>query len=87
MRILNLLIVLLAFTHISAVAQDLRIAAIFSDNMVLQQQTYVPLWGWARKGSKVSITTSWDDKTYETVADKVGKWRLSVETPAAGGHY
>ena len=88
MRVLNLWIVLLlAFMHISSAAQELKVAAVFSDNMVLQQQTQTPIWGWAKKGSKVCVTTSWDDKTYETVADEVGKWKLGIATPSAGGPY
>lgn len=35
----------------------------------------------------VKITTSWDGKTYETLAGKDGKWKLSVRTPEAGGPY
>lgn len=60
---------------------------IFSDNMVLQQQTDAPIWGQAKSGATVKITTSWNGKTYETQADKEGKWKLSVSTPQAGGPY
>lgn len=53
MRVLNLWIVLLlAFMHISSAAQELKVAAVFSDNMVLQQQTQTPIWGWAKKAVK-----------------------------------
>ncbi|SHE99374.1 sialate O-acetylesterase [Dysgonomonas macrotermitis] len=68
-------------------AQDIKLAAIFTDNMVLQQQTQAPVWGWAKEKSKINITTSWDGKEYETVADNNGKWRISVTTPIAGGPY
>ena len=57
MRILKLLIVLFAFTNFSFAAQNLKLAAIFSDNMVLQQQTRTPIWGWTEKGTKVRVTT------------------------------
>lgn len=53
MRVLNLWIVLLlAFMHISSAAQELKVAAVFSDNMVLQQQTQTPIWGWRKKAVK-----------------------------------
>ncbi|GAB6122160.1 sialate O-acetylesterase [Dysgonomonas termitidis] len=68
-------------------AQDLKLAAIFTDNMVLQQQTQAPVWGWAKEKSKINITTSWDGKEYEAVADKNGKWKIPVTTPIAGGPY
>ena len=58
-----------------------------SDNMVLQQQADAPIWGEAKPMKTVKVTTSWDGKTYETQADKEGKWKLSVRTPEAGGPY
>ena len=60
---------------------------MFSDNMVLQQQADAPIWGEAKPMKTVKVTTSWDGKTYETLADKEGKWKLSVRTPEAGGPY
>ena len=30
-----------------AEAQEFKVADIFSDNMVLQQKTTTPIWGWA----------------------------------------
>ena len=59
---------------------------MFSDNMVLQQAD-APIWGEAKPMKTVKVTTSWDGKTYETQADKEGKWKLSVRTPEAGGPY
>src|SRR6266700_5746066 len=35
---------------------DVRLPALFSDNMVLQQGMRVPLWGWAEDGEQVTIT-------------------------------
>ena len=55
--------------------------------MVLQQQADAPIWGEAKPMKTVKVTTSWDGKTYETQADKEGKWKLSVRTPEAGGPY
>ena len=37
---------------------------ILSDNMVLQQQTEVKLWGKAKANAQVSIRPSWDNRTY-----------------------
>ena len=60
---------------------------IFSDNMVLQQQTNAPIWGETQPMKTVKITTSWDGKTYAVQADKAGKWKVTVHTPVAGGPY
>ncbi|WP_418262438.1 sialate O-acetylesterase [Flavobacterium faecale] len=66
---------------------QIRLSALFSDNMVLQQKTTVPIWGWAIKNEELSVTTSWDSQTYKVKADISGKWKLSVATPSAGGPY
>ena len=61
--------------------------AIFSDNMVLQQQTDVAIWGTASNNSTVKVTTSWNKKSYSTKAGSDGRWKLKVSTPSAGGPY
>ena len=60
---------------------------MFSDNMVLQQQAVAPVWGEAKADKKVKLTSSWDNRQYGTKADKDGKWRIDIQTPAAGGPY
>ena len=60
---------------------------LFSDNMVLQQQTDAPIWGKATPKKTVTVHTSWNNQTYSTQADENGKWQLKVKTPQAGGPY
>lgn len=50
-------------------------------HMVLQQNSSVKLWGWA-DGKDVIVTTSWNNKTYQTSTDKEGRWSIKVGTPA-----
>ena len=57
--------------------------AVFSDNMVLQQQTQVPIWGQADKGKKIKVIPSWDGKTYTVSTDADGNWKVEVPTPKA----
>lgn len=64
-----------------AISAKVVLPPMFSDNMVLQQQADAPIWGEAKPMKTVKVTTSWDGKTYETQADKEGKWKLSVRTP------
>lgn len=66
---------------------SLRLASPVSDNMVLQRNTEVNLWGWADYGQKIRVTTGWNNKTYKSRADADGKWKLSVATGEAGGPY
>ena len=60
---------------------------IFSDHMVLQQQTEAPIWGKATPNKNVKLTTSWDKQTYTTVSNANGDWTIKVKTPVAGGPY
>ena len=62
-------------------------ASIFTDHMVLQQQSNVALWGWAKPSSSVKIITSWNKKTYSATADAKGKFKIKVVTPKAGGPF
>lgn len=61
--------------------------AILSDNMVLQQQTQVRLWGDATPGKSVTIRPSWSKRSFEVKAGKTGNWETRIPTPTAGGPY
>lgn len=72
----------LAALSFSAQAK-VRLPHIIGDNMVLQQQTDARLWGWAKAGQTVRVTTSWNDETLSVQAGKDGKWLVKVKTPKA----
>ena len=82
----KLLIALLLAGCMSAKAQ-VKLQPLFTDNMVLQQQADVPIWGEDKAGKKVTVTTSWDKRKYTTTTAANGKWKVSVATPKAGGPY
>ena len=60
-----------------------RLPHIICDNMVIQQQTDARLWGWAKAGREVCVTTSWNRQTVKAKADSNGKWLVKVSTPVA----
>jgi sialate O-acetylesterase len=66
---------------------EVRLPAIISSHMVLQQQENVKLWGWSDAGENITIKTSWDTTTYTTKGDANAKWSMQIKTPAAGGPY
>lgn len=76
---------LLAFTL--TVEANVKLPALISDNMVLQQQSEVTLWGWANKGEQISIKPSWLKKEIKTVAGDDGNWQIKVKTIKSGGPY
>ena len=61
-----------------------RLPHLIGDNMVLQQQTEARLWGWAKPGKTVKVSTSWSDETVSAKAGKDGRWLVKVKTPEAG---
>ena len=64
------------------------LAPVFTDNMVLQQQASVTIWGTATPGKKVTVTTSWNGLSYSTTASREdGGWSLKFDTPSFGGPY
>jgi len=79
----------LAFLFVGQVCPaEVRMPAIFSDNMVLQQKSEAAVWGRAAPGEKVRVKGSWDNSWSETVcADKDGKWITKIKTPCAGGPF
>ncbi|MDE5826796.1 MAG: sialate O-acetylesterase, partial [Duncaniella sp.] len=66
---------------------EVKMPAIFGDNMVIQQNTDANMWGTAKASSTVTVTPTWNNQTYSTKSDKDGKWKISIPTPAAGGPY
>ncbi len=67
----------------ASIQAKVRLPRLVSDNMIIQQQTDVRLWGWAQPGKKVVATTSWSDQRSEAKADSQGRWLLTVKSPAA----
>ena len=61
--------------------------SFFSDNMVLQQQEKVAVWGWTDSGKKVTVKPSWTKAKTVAVPDASGRWEARIATPAAGGPY
>lgn len=83
----NFVISLFFLLGSATLSAQVKLLPIFSDNMVLQQQTQAPIWGESKPNKKVEITTSWDQKKYTIQADAQGKWSTKVATPVAGGPY
>ncbi len=65
----------------------IKLPAIFSDHMVLQQKSKVMVWGWAKPGEKVTLHDSWSNKNVSTISGTDGQWKAMLSTPAAGGPY
>jgi len=83
----SILLFVILFIFSTGLRAEVKLPAIFGDNMVLQQQTEAAIWGTASKNKTVKVTTSWNKKSYSTKADSDGNWEVKVATPEAGGPY
>jgi sialate O-acetylesterase len=66
---------------------DIGLPSLVGDNMVLQQQAKVKIWGWSGAAEKITVTPSWSNNPDTVTADRNGKWAVYVQTPEAGGPY
>ena len=55
----------------------LSLPSIFSDNMVLQRDQSIPVWGWSEVGN--TITIELQSKKVSTVSGADGKWMLKLD--------
>ncbi len=86
-RVLLVLVVLVQSLYTAGWSASLKLPAIISSGMVLQQQKTVMLWGWAKQGQNVVVATSWNRSKYSVKTAADGSWKVSITTPAAGGPY
>jgi len=64
---------------------EVKLADIFSDNMVLQRNLNVKVWGSADPGEKVSLR--FNGQKLRTKADKTGEWSMLLKPMQAGGPF
>ena len=76
-----------AMSTMASAAESLRVAKIFTDHMVFQQETSAPVWGWGTPGSKVVVKPSWSKQSYTTQVGDDESWRVAIDTPTHGGPY
>jgi sialate O-acetylesterase len=83
-RTFTLFIFLVSFVVMQA---QIKVGSILGDNMVLQRNTEVKLWGKADPNQKLSIVTDWNKAKTNTVCNKDGNWLIKIKTTEAGGPF
>lgn len=81
------LVLLILLVFATKLQSQLRLPSLLSDNMCLQQNSDVVIWGWDTPGQLIRVRPSWSDRTGKAIADQNGKWEISVKTNQAGGPY
>ena len=81
-----LLALIIIFTFSTNIFAKIILPSVFADNMVLQQNSDVAIWGWSDPGETVKIVTSWNSKdTVKVKADNSAAWKTTIRTIGAGG--
>lgn len=62
---------------------DVRLPAVISDHMVLQQDVAAPIWGWADNAEEVTVTIAGQSKSAKPAID--GKWLIKLDKLTTGG--
>ena len=66
---------------------EVRVPSIFGDNMIIQQDANIPVWGWVDNDEKITVSGNWAKETVSAIADKNGRWIVRLRSPKAGGPY
>ena len=61
---------------------EVKLPGLFSDNMVLQREKPVAVWGWADDGERVTVKLGNNEASTEA---KGGKWKVYLPKLKAGG--
>src|ERR1043165_8386565 len=67
----------------AGVRADVRLPAVFSSGMVVQQASDNVAWGWADPGERVELSASWMGAPAVATAGKDGRWIISFRAPPA----
>lgn len=75
-------------TVMAQTSTGVTLPSIFTDHMVLQQQSSVPVWGWGDASATVRVVGSWNTAdTVSTQVDNNGRWMVKLPTGKYGGPY
>ncbi len=61
-----------------------KVSDLFSDNMVVQREQPIKVWGWSDDGTSISVQFAGNSATTTT---QNGKWEVSLPALDAGGPY
>lgn len=71
----------------STMMTKISLPTIFGDNMVLQRNAEVTIWGWSNPNEVIKLISSWNNKEYQVIANDHGQWEFVIKTLEAGGPY
>jgi sialate O-acetylesterase len=66
---------------------QIKLPSVIGDNMVLQQNSEVAIWGWGDPGSEIKVSGSWNNDTVKAKISNLAEWNVKLKTPSSGGPY
>jgi sialate O-acetylesterase len=83
MKTIKKVIFLILFASAWPIHAKVTLPSILGDNMILQQQSLVKIWGKAKEKTNVTVKTSWNDNVYAVTSNEKGDFVAEIATPAA----
>ena len=80
---MNRLILVFFLLNCAPAFTAVRLSRLFSDNMVVQRDVKIPVWGWAIPGERVVVSLA--GQRAQGMADSNGRWSVRLGPLAAGG--
>lgn len=85
MKISKIIFLFIFLSFCLSIQAKVTLPRIFSDNMVLQREAAIPIWGWAAPNEKIEVV--FNKQKAVAMADKTGQWSLKLKAEKAGGAY
>jgi sialate O-acetylesterase len=83
----NIIVVLILLLLPTLLFAKLQLPDIISNDMVLQQNSTVKIWGRALPSSMISVSTEWTESKLVAKTEADGSWSVELKTTNAGGPY
>ncbi|MGE5355308.1 MAG: sialate O-acetylesterase [Deltaproteobacteria bacterium] len=81
----KLFLTLLILSLVQIAHANVIMPKIFSDNMVIQRNEPIPVWGWSDKNEKIQI--KFCNQIVKTKADASGNWKVVLNPENSGGPF
>jgi sialate O-acetylesterase len=79
-KLVIVFISLIFISNSTSIFAKIKLPSIIASNMVLQRNTSIKIWGWAKSGEKISIKTSWITNEIKLTTPENGKWEVLLKT-------
>ena len=75
-------VVVLGIVGAPKLISKIKLPTVIGDNMVLQRDMRVPIWGWAEKGEDITVTVA--GQSVKAKAGEDGRWQVTLQELKVG---